>query len=154
MTSAMKWKATATILFAAFAWQQRAFGEVLLGESGGWKATTDGRVNAFISADWGDGIPQSQPDYIGTVTRDRTHDAAGNISGTRIRNGFLTSILAFEISNQVSENFKATARVGLWMNISSGRTKNNVGPLDPRELYGKLEGPWGSFLGGRHMSLI
>jgi hypothetical protein len=154
MTSAMKWKATIATLIAAFAWQQSAFGEVVVVQTGGWRATTDGRVNTFISTDWGNGIPEGSPDYIGTVTRDRTHDVAGNIRGTRIRNGFLTSILAFELSNQVTENFKATARVGLWMNISSGRTKNNGGPVDPRELYGKLEGPWGSLLGGSHLSLF
>ena len=99
MTSALKWKATTAVLIAAFAWQQRAFGEVVLVQSGGWTATTDGRVNSFISTDWGNGIPESSPDYVGTVTRDRTHDAAGNIAGTRIRNGFfLSSILAFESS--------------------------------------------------------
>jgi len=154
MTSAVKWKTTTAVLIAVFAWQQRAFGEVVVVESGGWKATTDGRVNAFIGKDWGDGIPEDQPDYIGTITRDRTEDVAGKISGTRIRSGFLTSILAFELSNQVSQNLKATARVGLWMNISSGRTKNNNGPVDPRELYGKLEGPWGSLLGGSHLALF
>ena len=154
MTSATKWKATTAVLIAAFAWQQRAFGEVPIGERNGWKLTTDGRVNAFISVDRGNGIPEGQPDYIGTVTRDRTHDVAGNIRGTRIRNGFLSSIMAFELSNQLSDNLKVTARVGLWMNASSGRTKNNIGPLDPRELYGKLEGPWGSFLGGSHLALF
>jgi hypothetical protein len=154
MTSAMKWGATTATLIAAFAWQQRAFAEVPIGEVGGWKLTTDGRVNTFISVDRGTGIPDNQPDYIGTVTRDRTDDAAGNIAGTRIRNGFLASILAFELSSQVSPNLKATARVGLWMNVSSGRTKNNNGPVDPREVYGKLEGPWGSLLGGSHLALF
>jgi hypothetical protein len=154
MTSAMKWGVTTATLIAAFAWQQRAFGEVLIGERGGWKLTTDGRVNAFISVDRGNGIPENQPDFVGTVTKDRTKDAAGNIRATRIRNGFLASILAFELSSQVSKNLKATARVGLWMNASSGRTKNNSGPMDPREIYGKLEGPWGSFLGGSHMALF
>jgi hypothetical protein len=154
MTTAMKWNATVATLIAAFAWQQPAFAEVPVGQAGGWKLTTDGRVNTFLSTDWGNGIPEGQPDYVGTVTKDRTHDVAGNIRATRIRNGFLTSILAFELSNQVSENFKVTARVGLWMNISSGRTKNNNGPMDPRELYGKLEGPWGSVLGGSHLALF
>ena len=154
MTSAMKWTAATATLITAFAWQHSAFGEVLIGNAGGWKMTTDGRVNAFISWDRGTGIPENQPDYIGTVTRDRTHDVAGNIEGTRIRNGFLMSILAFELSKQVTENLKVTARVGVWMNISSGRTKNDPGPVDPRELYGKLEGPWGSLLGGSELSLF
>jgi hypothetical protein len=154
MTSAMKWGVTTATVIAAFAWQQRAFGEVLIGERGGWKLTTDGRVNAFISMDRGNGIPEGQPDFVGSVTKDRTKDALGNIRGTRIRNGFMTSIMAFELSSQVSTNLKVTARVGLWMNSSSGRTKNNIGPVDPRELYGKLEGPWGSFLAGSHMALF
>lgn len=154
MTSAMKWGTATATLIAAFSLQPRAFGEVPIIERNGWKLTTDGRVNAFLSVDRGTGIPEGQPDFIGTVTRDRTKDAAGNIRGSRIRNGFLTSILAFELTNQVSENLKVTARVGLWMNASSGRTKNNIGPIDPRELYGKVEGPWGSFLGGSHMALF
>lgn len=154
MTSAMKWGTAGAVLMAVLSWRATAFGEVTIVEQGGWKLTTDGRVNAFMSVDRGNGIPEGQPDYVGTVTKDRTKDAAGNIRGTRIRNGFLSSIIAFELTNQVSENLKVTARVGLWMNASSGRTKNNIGPVDPRELYAKLEGNWGSFLGGSHLSLF
>jgi hypothetical protein len=40
------------------------------------------------------------------------------------------------------------------MNASGGRTKNTPGAVDPRDLYGKLEGSWGSLLGGSALALF
>ena len=154
MTSATKWKAAVATLFAALTCQGSAFGEVPFAHAGGWTLTTDGRVGTFISVDQGNGIPENQPDYIGTVTRDRTHDTAGNIQATRIRNGFLASILGFEASYQVSDNLKVTARVELWLSVSAGRTIASQTPVDPRRVYAKLEGSWGSLLGGRELALF
>jgi hypothetical protein len=149
----MNWKAAVAVVFAALTWQNRAFCEVPLADAGGWKVSTDGRVIAFISVARGTGIPEGQSDVVGTITKD-TKDTNDEIRSTRIRNGFMTSILGFGVAKQVSEDFKVSARVGLWMNISTGRTKNAPGVVDPRELYGKLEGSWGSLLGGSALALF
>ncbi len=153
MTSALKPKAAVAIVFAALTCQNRAFSEVTLASESGWRVTTDGRVNAFISVARGTGIPEHQTDFVGTITKD-TKDVNGDLRSIRIRNGFMTSILGFTASKQVSEDFKVSARVALWMNIGSSRTKNTPGMVDPRELYGKLEGSWGSLLGGSSLALF
>lgn len=149
----MKRQAAVAIALAALGWPARAFCEIKLAEEGGWKLSTDGRVNAFISVARGTGIPEDQPDYLGTVTKD-TKDSKDQLRSTRIRNGFLTSIVGFSVNKQVFENLEASARAALWMNSSGTRTKNSPGAVDPRELYGKLEGPWGSLLGGSALALF
>lgn len=130
-----------------------AAAQVPLLERDGWRLTTDGRVNAFLSVAEGNGLPADQPQNLGAGNHDAT-DSSNNLHSSRIRNGFLMSILGVTLEKQVSPDLKATARVGLWMNITGSRTKNIPGLVDPRELYGKLEGSWGSFLGGSDLSLF
>jgi hypothetical protein len=149
----MKRKAAAAVVLAALSWQARAHGEVTLVEKDGWKVSTDGRVNAFISVARGTGIPDAQPEVAGETDKD-TKDSNQKLRSTRIRNGFLASILGVTLDKQVLKDLKVTARAGLWMNSSGGRTKNTPGGVDPRELYGKLEGSWGSVLGGSALALF
>jgi hypothetical protein len=149
----MKRKAALAVVLAALSWQARARAEIKLGEAEGWEVSTDGRVNAFISTAFGTGIPEGQQDFPGTGTKD-THNTKNELRATRIRNGFLQSILGFTVDKQVNENLKVTARAALWMNISGMRMKGLPGGIDPRELYGKLEGPWGSLLGGSNLALF
>ena len=155
MTSGLKriGVSAGTLLALTFLRPSPAAADVVVTENGGWQLSTDGRVNAFASVARGTRVPELQPDFPGSVTDD-TEDTEDNIRSTRIRNGFLASILGFKLQKEVSPNLKVTARVALWMNISSGRTKNIPGPVDPRELYAKLEGGWGSFLGGSDLSLF
>ncbi|HVY29816.1 MAG TPA: hypothetical protein VHB79_24820 [Polyangiaceae bacterium] len=150
----MNRKAATAVVLAALTWQAPALCEVKLAEAGGWTVSTDGRVNAFISVARGTGIPDSQSIVTPGAVDDDTKDSNVNIRSTRIRNGFLASILGLKLDKQVLTDLKATARVALWMNSSGGRTKNTPGGVDPRELYGKLEGSWGSFLGGSSLALF
>ncbi|HXN34480.1 MAG TPA: hypothetical protein VN894_21610, partial [Polyangiaceae bacterium] len=64
------------------------------------------------------------------------------------------SIFGFTAYKEISQDFKVTARVALWMNAAGSRTQNVSGLVDPRELYGKIEGRWGSLLGGSDLSLF
>ena len=150
----MKRKATTAVVLAALTWQAPALCEVKLGEGDGWTVSTDGRVNAFISVARGTGIPDSQSLVVPGAVDDDAKDSNIKIRSTRIRNGFLASILGFNVNKQVLKDLKVTARAALWMNSSGGRTKNSPGGVDPRELYGKMEGSWGSFLGGSNLSLF
>jgi hypothetical protein len=149
----MKRKASAAVVLAALTWQAQALGEVKIAEQDGWRLSTDGRANAFVSVARGDGIPEGQPDYPGTATKD-TKDSNDKIRSTRIRNGFLSSILAFNLEKQLFPQLKLTTRTALWMNSSGTRTKNTPGAIEPRELYGKLSGSWGSVLGGSDLALF
>lgn len=149
----MKHTVAAAVVLAAFTWQAPARGEITLAEKEGWKVSTDGRVNAFISVARGTGIPEGQPDYPGTTTKDQK-DSKEELRSTRIRNGFLASILGFRVEKQVLKDLKVTARTALWMNTSGTRTKNTPGAVDPREVYGTLSGSWGSVLGGSALGLF
>lgn len=149
----MKRKAAAAVVLAACTWQAHARCELKLVDQDGWKLSTDGRVNAFISVARGTGIPDGQPEVAGETDKD-TKDSKGDLRSTRIRNGFLASIVGFKVDKQVLTDLKVTARTALWMNSSGGRTKNTPGAVDPRELYGKLEGSWGSLLGGSALALF
>jgi hypothetical protein len=149
----MKRKAAAAVVLAAFTWQAPALAEITLAEKDGWKVSTDGRVNAFISVARGTGIPDGQTDYPGATTKD-TKDSNEQLRSTRLRNGFLASILAFKVEKQVLKDLKVAARAALWMNIAGTRTKNTPGAVDPREVYGTLSGSWGTLLGGSALGLF
>jgi hypothetical protein len=127
--------------------------EIPLAQYDGWHLTTDGRVNAFISVAEGSGLPGDEPNFLGAGTVD-TATSTNDLHSTRIRNGFLMSILGFTGTKEISPNFKVTTRVALWMNASGSRTQNVSGLVDPRELYAKIEGGWGSVLGGSDLSLF
>jgi hypothetical protein len=141
--------ASATLLVEA----RPAIAEIPLVQYDGWRLSTDGRVNAYLSAAWGTGLPANEPDNLGAGTTDYA-DSNNDVHSTRIRNGFLMSILGFTGQKEVSPNFKVTTRVALWLNITGSRTKNNAAETDPRELYAKIEGSWGSFLGGSDLALF
>ncbi|MES1172667.1 MAG: porin [Bacteroidota bacterium] len=160
MTRGRKAKAKASaaisgaILTAAlFGGGKPAMAEIPLVEHDGWRLSTDGRVNTFISVAQGKGLPEGQQENLGAGTADIA-TSTGDLHSTRIRGGFIMSILGFTGYKEISPNFKVTTRVALWMNITGSRTKNNSGGVDPRELYGKIEGGWGSFLAGSHLSLF
>ncbi len=148
-TAALAGGVVATLLLGT----KPAMGQIpLLKDPGGWQLTTDGRVNTFISVASGTGLPD-QPDFIGAGTSD-TQDATNGLHSTRVRGGFIPNILGFTLQKEISPNFKVSTRVALWMNIGGSRTKNISALVDPRELYGKVEGNWGSVLAGSALALF
>ncbi|HEX2876479.1 MAG TPA: hypothetical protein VHP33_34735 [Polyangiaceae bacterium] len=129
-----------------------ALAEVPFVQYDGWQLSTDGRVNTFLSVAVGNDA-KGPEEAAGTGTAD-TADSTGGLHSSRIRNGFMTSILGFKAQKQVNPSLKVTTRVGLWMNASGSRTKNVSSLIDPRELYEKFEGPWGSALLGSDLALF
>jgi hypothetical protein len=145
--------AAAGVVLAIFLVGPRpAAAQIMLADHNGWRLSTDGRVNTFVSWASGTGLP-GEPDFLGAGTND-TANAKGDLQSTRIRNGFLMSILGFTGQKVVNPNFKVTTRVALWMNVAGSRTKNVSALVDPRELYGKIEGGWGSLLAGSELALF
>lgn len=141
------------VVAAVLGGRRPAVAEVPLVQFGGWQFFTDGRLNTFFSLAEGTSVPADQPDNAGAGTADYAN-ANGDIHSARIRNGFLMSILGFTGETQVTPTLKVTTRVALWMNITGTRSKNIPGLVDPRELYAKLEGPWGSVLAGSDLALF
>jgi hypothetical protein len=127
--------------------------DIPLAQYDGWHFGTDGRVSLFLSVASGNGQPSEQPQELGAGTYD-TANAANQLTSTRIRNGFFMSVLGFTAVKEVSPNFKVTARVGIWMNASGSRAQNAAGLVDPRELYGKIEGGWGSVTAGSDFEIF
>ncbi len=125
--------------------------EIAIGNSQGWALSTDGRINGFLSVARGSAIPPGEQNYTG-LDDEQTPDH--KIESTRVRTGFMTSILAFTLDKTVAEGVTVKARVGLWMLASSQRTWGDEPAVNAREAYFKIDGPWGGFLAGRAMSLF
>jgi predicted porin len=155
MTRRTHWIPTAAVLAGAITLVggRPALADVPLVQYGGWRLSTDGRVNTFLSVGVGDGLPADEPDNLGAGTADYAN-SSDQLRSTRIRNGFLMSILGFTGQKQITPELTATTRVGLWMNITGSRTKNSAAQVDPRELYGTLQGRWGTFLAGSDLAVF
>jgi hypothetical protein len=124
----------------------------LVEQKDGWKLSTDGRINTFISAASGTGLPE-EPDLLGAGTND-TKNANDDLQSVRIRNGFITSIFGATGQRKLSDDLNLTTRAALWLNITGSRTKNIPAQIDARELYGRFDGSWGSFLFGSDLALF
>ena len=77
----------------------------------------------------------------------------------RIRGGFASTILAFNIYKQVLPDVKLTIKLALWAGIQNGlnpqnfRQFNDSASVDFREQYMDLSGSWGAVWGGRRIGL-
>jgi hypothetical protein len=163
-----------------------ARGEIPLADpakTGGWEVTTSGRVDSYGSWTFGKTVNtvtygnlvdpagngnaryrllgpgvgiQGNP-TPGGATADLQNDT--NLSAPRIRGGFASTILAFNIYKQITPDLRLTFKLGLWAGIQNSvvngvRQQNDVGNVDWREQYLKLEGPWGAIWGGRLLGLF
>jgi len=131
---------------------RRASAEIELGVKGGWRFTTDGRINNFLSIARGNAIPSGAPSTYSGVDDQAT--AGGDIASARVRTGFIESVLAFQLSKNVSESTTVEARVALWILSASSKSTSDAPGVEAREAYFKLEGDWGGLLVGRAMSLF
>lgn len=144
-------------------------------KSGGWELFSSGRINGFVSYTKGDGFPLSSKDSNGQLVQIRggglpQGDAAveqsvndmdqpvdaGKIEGMRVRSGFLGNVLGFGARRKLTnDGTTLKGYVAIWAFIESeARRKYRPVPADVREGYLKLEGPWGSLLVGRSLTLF
>lgn len=129
----------------------RAVAEIQIGERDGWRLTTDGRINNFLSVARGNYIPNGEQIFTG-LDEEPTLDK--KIQSARVRTGFIESVLAFELNKQLSEGTTVKARVALWMLAASLRSAGDTPGVEAREAYFTLQGTWGGLLVGRAMSLF
>ena len=146
---------------AGLCWASLAGAEVPLVEAGGWKISTDGRVNGFVSHTWGDDRPKGLEglNWVGFNESNYTGqaDAEGKLTKTRIRSGYVPSTLAFNLKKQVSENFNLSARVEIGFQIANQEQQTFVANptwMDPRAVYLDVAGKWGSVRVGRDFGLF
>jgi len=171
-------------------WSATSRAEIPLNDpekANGWAVTTNGRVNAYLS--WvtgegesvnatgnfsdptnpirrnalvgpqvslqGNGVPQNAEGDV---------DGAQKLNSPRIRGGFASTILAFNVYKQVLPDLKLTIKMALWAGIQNAtkatppagglaRSYNDTANVDWREQWMQLEGSWGTAWGGRRVGL-
>jgi len=131
---------------------RKAAAEIELGVKGGWRLTTDGRINNFLSIARGNGIPSGAPGTYSGIDDQITSD--NKVQSSRVRTGFIESIMAFQISKNVTESTTVDARVAFWILTASSKSAQDAPGVEAREAYFKLEGDWGGLVVGRTMSLF
>jgi len=150
-----------------------------------WEVSTNGRVDSYLNWIGGESInigntgalvnpndPQSIDRYVlvgpqisirGNPTPDGAYGSVTDekkLSTFRIRGGFASTILAFNIYKQVLPDVKLTIKMALWAGIQNGlnstnyRQFNDSATVDFREQYMDLSGSWGSVWGGRRIGLF
>lgn len=151
---------------AAFssAYAPRAEAGIPLYDKDGWSFSTDGRAQGFYSFANGDSAPKGGADAPGggtwTYTGDGGFGAKGDGANTfttsRVRGGWAASVFGVTVNRQINPDLKVTGRLSFWFAIEGDQAKgaaNNVGSLDIRQGFLKLEGNWGGLLFGRNLGL-
>ena len=167
---------------------RRASADLTLLEKDGWTFFTDGRINTFFSAAAGDDFPDPTPQLnndpatgmrlshnpltanhslIGsggqyfTAGFPNDQGYGGDYFGTRVRSGFLGSIIAFGMKKQVTEWTTVKSYMSLWGTSEAyARDRTNDAGystskgFDAREAWIALDGLWGSFTAGRQSGIL
>jgi hypothetical protein len=151
----MKYFVTAACLATMALVHREAAAEFSLAEQDGWELTLDGRVNAFISVAQGDNVPEGVAEWSAGLYEPADPNG-GTILVTRIRSGFVQSVLGFGLTKQVSPSYKLSGRFALWAGASNERKPvlGSQPSVEARELYIKLEAPWGTIEAGRDLGLF
>ena len=149
-----------------------------------WEVSTNGRVDSYLNWIGGDTIntgnsgnlvdpsnPASIDRYVLVgpqiaIRGNPTPSSAVSSTTTdtklntfRMRGGFASTILAFNIYKQFLPDVKLTVKLALWAGIQNGlnsqnfRQFNDAASVDFREQYMDLSGSWGALWGGRRIGL-
>ena len=134
---------------------REAAAEFSLAEQNGWKLTLDGRLNAFISVAQGDRTPEGVAEWTAGLYEPYA-PSGDSILVTRIRSGFVQSVLGFGLAKQVTPDYKLGGRFALWAGASNERKPvlGSQPAVEARELFIKLEAPWGTIEAGRNLGLF
>jgi hypothetical protein len=156
--------------------------EITLVDKDGWTVYMNGRAQAFLNYNNGDGYPknkvidgngssveligggQTESDaYTEFPTREEQQAAqarmelpsAGKVQELRLRTGFVGNVLGFGIKKRINDNTEVLAYTAVTTYIdSTNRRKYLEVRPDWRESYLKIIGPWGSVLAGRTGTLF
>lgn len=145
----------------------------LVKSADGWEVYSSGRIGAFAELLQGQGIPQAYADINGMPTRvhpvtiggiNVVSDPAtgpdgqqnnGPILSSRVRSGFLGNVLAFGVRRQMSASTTVSAHIAIWSTVETDSRRTFLKNLpDVREGYLKIEGPGGTLVAGRTLSLF
>jgi hypothetical protein len=162
------------LLLAAPAARTAHAEEILSNPGSGWEVYTSGRIGGFVEVLQGDGRPQMyarntdgievpvHPVSDGGVQAqsDPQLNAAGEprvgpLLASRVRSGFLGNILTLGVRRRLSEQIVLTGQISIWGTTETDQRRTFYKNLpDEREGFIKVEGPGGSLLVGRALSLF
>jgi hypothetical protein len=179
MTPLKRTVVSCALVAAATAATATARAEVTLGKGADWQIFTDGRINGFVSYANGDGFPIASLDPNGQQVAIRggglepgdaaiepgpeevgpngmTKRTQGHHESMRVRSGFLGNILGMGARKKLTnDGTTLKGYISIWAHIESEeRRKYRPVLADVREGYLKAEGPWGSVLVGRSLTLF
>jgi len=140
---------------------------------GTWEVFTDGRMGGFASYVNGDGFPLIQVDpatgtpiqnpFGGGINTNQANPIADpsmptvqpRLESWRVRSGFLGNIFGFGVRMHLTPYTTLTGYLQYWADIESeSRRKYTPMPVDARQGYARVEGPWGSVTVGRQLTLF
>jgi hypothetical protein len=150
-----------------------AAAEITLVEKDGWSVYINGRVQAFLNYNKGDGYPkplavdgngtgadlrgggQGPGDAYHEYPDNRLPTDVGKIEELRIRTGFVGNVLGFGIKKKLSESSELLAYTAVTTYIDSTNRRKylDVRP-DWRESFLRISGLWGSLTAGRTGTLF
>jgi hypothetical protein len=169
----------ALALVGAFLLPRAASAEVTLVEKDGWTVFINGRVQAFLNYNQGDGYPQPAvkdangknvtlrgggadpadafhefPDLPADGTPLTPEQSVGKVQELRIRTGFVGNVLGFGIKKKINDNTEVQAytAVTTYIDSTTRRKYLEVKP-DWRESFLQITAPWGSVTAGRFLTL-
>jgi hypothetical protein len=147
------------LVAAAGAWSSSARAELTFYEKDNWAVGTDGRINGFYSYTTGKGRPLAMPPALPGPAPgagiEHPVDNKNSFESSRIRSGFVSTVLGFNLRRKVSEDLAFKGRLAIWWTIEQRRTIGaGINQVDGREAYLSLEGPWGGVLAGRTLGLF
>src|SRR5581483_7140153 len=144
-----------------------AAAEVTFSSVDGWELYTTGRAGVFLSTSFGDSNPVPPPgvseSIVGggglTIEEDAmTANPKGSQAkflNMRLRSGFVPNVFAIGLRRMITQNTMLTVHTALWATIDTeGQRKTEPLLAWVQEWYLKVEGPWGSIVGGRALDLF
>ena len=142
----------------------------LFKSQGGWDFYTEGRLGAFTELVEGDRYPDGTDPTTGvqlysigdggiSINGDPmvlSNGAVRNgpIGASRVRSGFLGNILAFGLRRKLTEDTTIKGYLSIWATAETDSERKYLPDLpDEREGYLQIQGPAGSLLVGRALTL-
>jgi hypothetical protein len=134
-----------------------------------WTVFMNGRMQAFLNYNVGNGYPQQITDSNGNTVplqsggysalylekpRVTASNDPGRIEELRIRTGFVGNVLGFGIKRQVTKDLDISGYTAVTTFIESTDRRKYLGIVpDWRESFLKVSAPWGSVAAGRMLTL-
>jgi hypothetical protein len=168
----------ALALAGAFLLPRAASADVTLVEKDGWTVFINGRVQAFLNYNQGDGWPEPAvkdgnnknvtllggglppsdtfhefPD-VPEGTQRTPEQSVGKVQELRLRTGFVGNVLGFGIKKKINDNTEVQAYTAVTTYIDSTTRRKYQGVIpDWRESFLQIKGPWGTVTAGRFLTL-